>query len=217
MRWNRLFILVIALASISVIPFSHAQPYEQPYSISAYSQGNVYTITVNALNPAYYNKTATLLIVDQNTGATLLSKQFVNSTTVIQTITSPAIVEVTVGSTNNILAYQQITPYVPPQPAQVGEMDLGVAVGIIFAGNLGIMYVLYMALKRRLIYEKSKATNTYSKDYSGADVLESITLAENIVNNPVKKEALLFWLDEFKKRGLSLEDLKKKEGGKNGN
>ncbi len=210
---NLIMIGMIVIGIMLLTSTVSGNNYTQPYSISAYGQGSTYTITVTALSPLYYNTSAQLLIIDSATGQTIYSQAFTNSTTIIQTLTASATIEVTINNGKTIMAYQTITPYIPPSPAVVGDISLTYAVLILFVENLVLFFGLRMSLIRRVVQEKSKVTHAFSKDVISADIQNAIDMAQNVVDTPEKKEAVMFWAKELEKRGLTL---KPSEGDKDG-
>ena len=196
--------LIFSSTSIAILPTTTSQPY----LITYFNSGSVYTITVTAINKTYYHVNATLTIIDSQTDANILSQPFVNTTTVIQPINTQVIVAVYVQ--NKIVAYTQITPYIPAptQNNNVSGIAFYTATGITFTllliTSIGLHVYDVRRLERRLIEQQTKLNDAYQEDMIPADIKKAEELASMEVDDPFKKSFVLKFLENMESKGLDL-------------
>ena len=208
MKYIHLFIIFTILISLlSSTAIASSITPTQPYLITYFNSGTVYTITVSAINKTYYKQNATLTIIDTQTDANILSQPFVNSTTVIQPINTQVIVAVYVQ--NKMVAYTQITPYIPvEQNTNVSNIAFYTATGITFAllliTSIGLHIYDVRRLEKKLIEQQSKLNDAYQEDMIPADIKKAEELASMEIDDPFKKSFVLKFLENMENRGLDL-------------
>jgi hypothetical protein len=177
----------------------------------------MYTITVSAVNKTYYTVNATLTIIDTKSNANILSQPFVNSTTVIQPITSQVIVAVYVQ--NRIVAYTQITPYIPEEqnpnvPSIAFYTATGVTFTILLITSIGLHIYDVRRLEKKLIEQQTKLNDAYQEDMIPADIKKAEELASMEIDDPFKKSFVLKFLENMENKGLDLRREDKKDEDK---
>ena len=111
---------------------------------------------------------------------------------------------------NKIVAYTQITPYIPTptQNNNVSGIAFYTATGITFAllliTSIGLHVYDVRRLEKRLIEQQTKLNDAYQEDMIPADIKKAEELASMEVDDPFKKSFVLKFLENMENKGLDL-------------